>query len=105
MVKIHFHVVTFGLLWSVKYLNFGQKLPIRTVHDTFLESRHPEVTKNPYYVLSPKGTRKKVSAHGLIRLYRGVYIFTISKSIPSFSATPSFLKISSISCQDQENGK
>ena len=55
----------FGPFWSVKYLNFGQKLPIRTTHHTFLESRHPEVTKNPYYVLSPKWSQKKVSAHGL----------------------------------------
>ena len=37
-----------GLFWSVKYLNFGQKLPIRRAHHTFLERRHPEVTKNPY---------------------------------------------------------
>ena len=50
---------------SVKYLNFGQKLSIGTAHHTFLESRHPEVTKNPYYVLFPKGRQKKVSAHGL----------------------------------------
>ena len=55
----------FGPFWSVKYLNFGQKLPIWTAHHTFLESRHPEVTKNPYYVFSPKGSQKKVSAHGL----------------------------------------
>ena len=48
----------FGLFWSIKYLNFGQKLPIPTAHDTFLERRHPEVTKNPNYVLSPKGTQK-----------------------------------------------
>ena len=50
---------------SVKYLNFGKTLPIGTAHHTFLESRHPEVTKNPYYVLFPKGRQKKVSAHGL----------------------------------------
>ena len=42
----------FGSFWSVKYLNFEQKLLIRTNHPTFLENRHPEVTKNPYYVLS-----------------------------------------------------
>ena len=42
----------FGSFWYVKYLNFGQKLPIRTANHTFLESRHPEVTKNLYYVLS-----------------------------------------------------
>ena len=41
----------FSSFWSVKYLNLWQSLPIRTAHDTFLESRHPEVTKNPYYVL------------------------------------------------------
>ena len=53
----------FGPFWSAKYLNFGQKLPIWTTYHTFLESRHPEVTKNPYYVLSPKWNQKNVSAH------------------------------------------
>ena len=43
--------VTFGPFWSVKYLNLSQKLPIRTAHHTFPESRHPEVTKNLCYVL------------------------------------------------------
>ena len=37
----------FGLFWSLKCLNFGQKLSIRTAHHIFLESRHSEVTKNP----------------------------------------------------------
>ena len=64
----------FGLFWSVKYLNFGRKLPIGTAHRTFLKSRHPEVTKNPYYVFSSKGTRKRVQAHALIPVYRGAYI-------------------------------
>ena len=45
----------FGSFWSVKRPNFGQKLQIRMVHQTFLERRHPEVTKNSYYVLSPSG--------------------------------------------------
>ena len=61
IVKIHFDVVPpFGPFWSVKYLNFGQKLPIQTIHHTFIESRHSEVTKNPYYVLSPEWGQKKV---------------------------------------------
>ena len=51
--------------WSVKYLNFEQKLPIRTTHQTFLESRHLEATKNPYYVLSTEWSQNKISAHGL----------------------------------------
>ena len=50
--------------WSVKYLNFGQRLPIRTVHYTILESRHLEDTKTPCYVWN----LKKVSAHGLFTL-------------------------------------
>ena len=54
-----------GLFWSVKYLNFGRKLLFWTAHHTFLESRHPEATKNPYYVLSPERSQKKISAHGL----------------------------------------
>ena len=41
----------FGRCWSVKYLNFGPKA-IWTADHTFLESRHPEATKNPYYFLS-----------------------------------------------------
>ena len=28
-------------------------------HHTFLENRHPEVTKNPYYDLFPEGSQKK----------------------------------------------
>ena len=49
----------FGPFWSVKYFNFGQKLPIQPTHHTFLQSRHPEVTKNPCYVLPPSGARKR----------------------------------------------
>ena len=49
----------FGPFWSIKYLNFGQKLPIRTTHHTFSESKHAEVTKNQYYALSPVGSQKK----------------------------------------------
>ena len=57
---------SFGPFCSVKYLNFEPKLPIWTAHHIFLESRHPEVTKNPCYVLSPEGSqKKKVLAHGL----------------------------------------
>ena len=51
--------LSIGPSWSVKYLNFGHKLPIRTAHNTFLEIRHPEITKNPYYILSPRGEPKK----------------------------------------------
>ena len=49
----------FGPFWSVKYLNFEQKLPIRSAHHIFLESRHPEFTKNPYYALSPRGAKTR----------------------------------------------
>ena len=42
----------FGPLWSVKYSIFGQKLLIPTAHHTFLQSKHTDVTKNLYYVLS-----------------------------------------------------
>ena len=49
----------FGPFWYIKYLNFVKKLPIRATHHTLLESKHPEVTKNPYYVLSPEGSQKR----------------------------------------------
>ena len=81
---------TFGLFWSVKYLNFQQELPIWTAHPIFLESRRPEVTKNPYYVVSPKGNQKKVSADGLIPVCR---VSTILKSIPPHLTVLPFLKI------------
>ena len=55
----------FSSFCSVKYLNFGEKIATKTSHLTFLESRYPEVTKSPYYVLSPKCSQKKVSAHAL----------------------------------------
>ena len=71
MVKVQ---SPFGLFWSVIYLNFEEKLQIRTAHHTFIESRHPEVTKNPYYAFSPKGRQKKVSSHGLIPVCRSVCI-------------------------------
>ena len=35
-------------------------------HLKVIESRHPEVTKNPYYPLCPEWSKKKLSAHGLI---------------------------------------
>ena len=57
---------SFGPFWSVKYLNFGQNLPNRTACHAFLESRHPEVSKNPYYDFSREWSQEKVSAHGLI---------------------------------------
>ena len=49
----------FGPLWSVKYLNFWEKLVIRSVHHTLLESSHPEVTKNPCYVSSPEDSQRQ----------------------------------------------
>ena len=49
----------FDSFWSVKHSNFGQKLLIRIAHHTFIESRHPEVSKNSYYDLSPEGEPKK----------------------------------------------
>ena len=39
---------------------FRQKLLIWTVHHTFLESRHPEVTKNLYHVLSTRHSQTPI---------------------------------------------
>ena len=57
MIKIHFMCSLFGPFWSVKCLNFGVKLPIQTSNHTFLESRHPEVSKDTYFVLLPEGSQ------------------------------------------------
>ena len=66
----------FRSFWSVKFLNFDQKLPISTAYHT-IEIRHPEVNKNPYYVLSPKGSQKKPSVHGLVRKYNFSNFFNV----------------------------
>ena len=58
----------FGPFRSVKYLSFGQKLPIWTTHHTFLESRYPENAKNPYYVFSPEGSQKKYQLMNCVSL-------------------------------------
>ena len=73
--------VPFGQFWSVKYLNFGQKLPVQPTYHTFLESRHPEVTKNLYYALSPEWSQKKVSATTFTDtfVFFGCQIFVITK--------------------------
>ena len=42
-------LVHFGL-WNTSI--FGEKLPTGAAYHTFLESRHPEITKNLYYILS-----------------------------------------------------
>ena len=43
-------VLSFGSFWSVKYLNFSSKTTDSDSSSYFY--RHPEVTKNLYYVLS-----------------------------------------------------
>ena len=52
-----------------KIPEFGQKLPNRNLHHTFLESRDPDDTKNTCYVFcSPSGVEKpnfQCQAHGL----------------------------------------
>ena len=52
----------FGPFWSVKYLNVGQKLSIWTAHHTFLESRHPEVTKKPFMFCPQEEPKKGISS-------------------------------------------
>ena len=69
--------------WSVKCIIFGQNLPIRTAHHTFLESRDPEFNKNLYYILSPEGSQKKLSAHGLLLVIRESKCMEIQKFISS----------------------
>ena len=55
-------------MWSILFCRtpqFRQKLPIWTVYYSFLETKHPEVTENSYYVLFPEGSQKNVSVYGL----------------------------------------
>ena len=55
-----------GPFWSVKYLNLELNLPIWTAKSYFSRKKHPEVTKNPYYIFFLDGSQKiKVSVHEL----------------------------------------
>ena len=49
-----------------KISQFWAKAINSVKHHTFLETSHPEVIKNPYYVLFPEWSQK-VSTHGLNR--------------------------------------
>ena len=51
---------TFGPFWSVKY---WAKATNSDNPSYFLESRHPKVIKNPYYLLPPEGCQR--DSHGL----------------------------------------
>ena len=68
-------VPAFGPFWSVKYLNLRQKLSIRTTHHTFLEKRHPEDTKSPYKVLSPKWSQKRLSSKWSQKIHQLMHYF------------------------------
>ena len=50
-LKFIFQFHYFGPFWSVKYLNFCQKLQIWKAHNALPERKYPQVTKNLYYVL------------------------------------------------------
>ena len=47
----------FGPFWSVKYLNLGQKLPIRTAHHIFLVVYTLRLLK--IYIFVPRGGAKR----------------------------------------------
>ena len=66
----------FGSFWSVK---FWTNATDSDSYHTFLESRHPEVNENPYDILSPERSQKKLSAHGLIVVVRESKYMEIQK--------------------------
>ena len=66
IVKIHFYFLSYDPFWSLKYLNFGQKLPIWIASHTFLTLRLLKI----YVMFCPQGSRKKVSAHGLLHFLK-----------------------------------
>ena len=57
-------------LLSVNKRNFGQKLLSWTAHHNLLENRHPEGTKNPYYICPLREAQKKVHLINYKRLDR-----------------------------------
>ena len=82
----------FGLFWSVKYFNFEQKLPIRTAHHIFLESRQPEVTKIHIMFCPRRGAKKGISLWTNTSVQRCLYPL-FQNQFPPLSAILSFLKI------------
>ena len=74
-------------LWSILVCEISKFWAKATDSDSplyFSKCRRPEVTKNPYYVLPHKWSRKKVSAHGLLPKCRGVYIQYFKINSPIF---------------------
>ena len=59
IVKIYFCKVSLWFILVCKIPQFWAKATVWTVHHTFLERRHPEVTKSPYYISSPEGSQKR----------------------------------------------
>ena len=60
IVKTYFHVAPFDPFCSVKFWAKATDLDSPSYFYIILESRHPEVNKNPFYILSPEGEPKKV---------------------------------------------
>ena len=59
IVKTYFCKVSLWFILVCKIPQFWAKATVWTVHHTFLERRHPEVTKSPYYISSPEGSQKR----------------------------------------------
>ena len=92
----------FDPFWFVKFRNSQQKLPNSRIHHTFIESKHPEVARNPCYVLSPKWSHFILcivcmwsifySRQGYIRLYFPA-LWKCNFPLSLFNKSPFFVKI------------
>ena len=62
---------------------FCQKLLTWTAHYTFLEKRHPEVTKNPYYVLSNRRRQLPISLGSSSWTIKSIFLIQSQTALPT----------------------
>ena len=65
-IYLYFDCLSHDPFWSLKYLNFGKKLPIRTASYTFLALRLLKI----YVMFCPQGSRKKLSVKKLVHFFK-----------------------------------
>ena len=95
----------FGIFWSVKYLNFEQKLPIRIAQHIFLGSRQPEVTITVNNAFCPPRVAKKgISLWTNTSVQMCLYPLFQNQS-SHFLLSSLFWKLSQLLCQDQQNSQ
>ena len=98
ILKIHFQIHYPGSFWSINNLNFLPKATDLDVSSYFSRIRHPEVTKNLYYVLSPHQSQIPIFMLQLMDSIGGWRI----QSLSAFSLISQWKKMTSYSSKSRK---